>query len=120
MPTTLREKRQEYVHLLEISLKRLVAVLKNLDEVERISLFGSYASGRRDLMTDLDVLVVMRTDELFVDRLRRLYGLLALPVDLDILCYTPKEFSELKSGGWLKKALEGETLLYEKEPAGRR
>lgn len=70
-------------------------------------------------MTDLDVLVVMETAEPFVERLHRLYCLLALPVDADILCYTPDEFSALKAGGWLKYALEGEVVLYAKEPVGR-
>ncbi|MGB4781305.1 nucleotidyltransferase domain-containing protein [Candidatus Methylomirabilis sp.] len=49
---------------------------------------GSYARGRADLFTDLDLLVVMETNLSFIDRLRMLYPLLALPVDLDLLCYT--------------------------------
>jgi len=51
-----------------------------------VSLFGSYARGRRDLFTDLDLFVVWDTDRPLLDRQRYLYSLLSLPVDLDIVC----------------------------------
>jgi len=38
---------------------RLKRELASIPEVERVILFGSYVRGRRDLLTDLDVLVVM-------------------------------------------------------------
>jgi len=88
-----------------------------VDQVERVGLFGSYARGRADLFTDLDVLVVMRTEEPFVERVKMLYGLLALPVDLDLVCYTPQEFEDLKDRPFLKRILEEEVVLYEKKPA---
>ena len=53
--------------------------LSGLEEVERVSLFGSYARGRADLFTDLDILVIMHTDKGFIDRLSMLYSLLAVP-----------------------------------------
>ena len=82
---SLAARRAEYAARLRESLDRIVASLAALDEVERVSVFGSYARGRVDLGTDLDVLVVMRTDRGFVDRLRALYSRLAVPVDLDLL-----------------------------------
>src|SRR5205814_5321378 len=85
---SLAARRAEYAARLRESLERIVASLAALDEVERVSVFGSYARGRVDLGTDLDVLVVMRTDRGFVDRLGALYSRLAVPVDLDLLCYT--------------------------------
>ena len=109
--------RATYVRLLQESLERAVGILSGLDRVERVSLFGSYARGRGDLFTDLDILIVMKTDQAFVDRLRTLYSLLALPVDADLLCYTPQEFEELKEQPFLKRILQDEVVLYEKKPA---
>src|SRR5574337_484998 len=65
--------RATYAALLESSLKRVVTVLSGLEGVKRISLVGSYARGRADLFTDLDILVAMDTDLSFIDRLRMLY-----------------------------------------------
>src|SRR5438046_8601179 len=110
------ERRREYADLLEQSLTRLVDLLKERDDVLRISLFGSYARGRRDLFTDLDVLVIMQTAEPFVERQCRLYGLLGLPVDLDLLCYTPEEFDAMKFQPFLRHALMDEKVLYERSP----
>src|SRR5438094_276530 len=98
-------RRREYAGLLEQSLTRLVDVLKQGDDVLRISVFGSYARGRRDLSTDLDVLVIMQTATPFLQRQADLYSALALPVDLDLLCYTPDEFEALKDRPFLRHAL---------------
>ena len=103
--------------LLEQSLQEIVTKLSALEGVERISLFGSYARGRADLFTDLDILVVMDTDKAFLERLRILYRLLAVPVDLDLFCYTPQEFRSLKERPFFKRILQGEVVLYEKKPA---
>lgn len=87
--------------------------------MERIILLGSYAQGRRDLLTDLDVLVVMRTNPPFLERQRFLYQRLALPVDADILCYTPEEFEALKDGPFWTNAFKQAVVLYEKKSAWR-
>lgn len=84
------QKRATYARQLKESVARLVATLAGLTEVERLSLVGSYARGRADLCTDPDVLVVMRTARSYPERLRLLYGILALPVHQDLFCYTPE------------------------------
>jgi predicted nucleotidyltransferase len=111
------EARTEYIHLLEKSLHQIVKKLSELEGVERISLFGSYARGRADLFTDLDILVVMNTEKGFVERLRMLYELLAAPVDMDLLCYTPEEFQALKERPFFRQILREEVVLYEKKSA---
>jgi predicted nucleotidyltransferase len=111
------DARTEYVRLLEKSLHQVVKKLSELEEVERVSLFGSYARGWADLFTDLDILVVMTTEKGFVERLRMLYGLLAVPVDMDILCYTPEEFQALKERPFFQQVLREEVVLYEKKSA---
>jgi predicted nucleotidyltransferase len=114
---TLVEARIEYVRLLEKTLQQILAKLSAMPQVQRISLFGSYASGRADIFTDLDLLVVMETDQPFAERLRALYSLLAAPVDMDLVCYTPREFRELKDSPFLKQLRQEEVVLYEKKSA---
>ena len=114
---SLSQARANYSQLLEQSLQVLIERLRALESVARISVFGSYARGRRDLFTDLDVLVVMDTQMGFLERLRFLYSTLALPVDVDILCYTPEEFEAMKEHGPLKGIISEEQVLYEKKPS---
>lgn len=107
--------RAAYAALLERSLRQIVTTLSSLAEVEKVSLFGSYARGRADLLTDLDILVVMKTEKGFLERLGLLYSLLAVPVDLDLVCYTPQEYQALKDRPFLKRILQEEVVLYEKK-----
>jgi predicted nucleotidyltransferase len=114
--TALAFKRQEYCELLRSSAGAIASRLVPLD-IEKVSLFGSYARGRADLFTDLDVLVIMDTDKPFVERAGEIYSLLCLPVDADILCYTPEEFRRMCDTPFMKKILEDEVVLYEKKTA---
>jgi predicted nucleotidyltransferase len=108
------EKRALYAAQMKAAVKRIVEILSAMPDVQRVSLFGSYARGRTDLFTDLDVLVIMKTDKSFIDRLRMLYTTLAVPVDMDLLCYTPEEFESIKERPFLKRALADEIVLYAK------
>lgn len=110
------KEREGYKLQLEESRARLVHRLSSLPEIVRISIVGSYARGRADLFTDLDVIVVMDTDTPFLERQRKVYELALASVDLDILCYTPSEFEHMKSKPFLKRALQDEIVLYEKRP----
>ncbi len=96
----------------------MVGDLSKMPEVEQVILFGSYAQGRQDLLTDLDVMVVMRSEEDFVTRTARLYQQLRPEVDLDLLVYTPAEFERLRGGGIVGHAVTTGRVLYAKQPAG--
>jgi predicted nucleotidyltransferase len=111
---SIHEKRALYAEQMKASVTRIVEVLSAMPDVQKVSLFGSYARGRTDLFTDLDVLVIMKTDKSFIDRLRMLYSTLAVPVDMDLLCYTPEEFESIKERPFLKRALIDEIVLYAK------
>lgn len=113
----LSAQRAAYAGKLEEAVRTVAASLSQLHGVERVSLFGSYARGQRDLGTDLDVFVVWDTDKAFVDRLRFLYSLVNVPVDLDMVCYTPAEFRELRDERFLRHIVEEEVVLYEKKSA---
>ena len=115
MGTVLKNKRVEYSLRLENALERIVNHLSKMPEVERVILFGSYAAGRRDLFTDLDLIVVMESECDFLQRTTELYGLLESDVDLDLLVYTPQEFGKMRELGFLSHALETGEVIYEKK-----
>jgi predicted nucleotidyltransferase len=117
--------REKYVKLIKKSLDNLVLELSNPEgvfsgKVERISMFGSYPRRKPDLFSDLDILVVMRTEKPFLERLKEVYSSLSLPVDADILCYTPEEFEVMKKRPFFQEALKKEIVLYEKGNNRRR
>jgi predicted nucleotidyltransferase len=107
-------ERERYVAALDQALDELLRRLRTRPEVHRVILFGSYAAGRRDLFTDLDLLVVMDSAEPFVTRTAALYRDLAPRVDVDLLVYTPDEFERLRHGGFVRRAIETGTVLHER------
>jgi predicted nucleotidyltransferase len=115
----LAQRRAEYAEALDRALSKIVAHLANMPEVEQVILFGSYAAGRRDLFTDLDLLVVMSSEQDFVRRTAELYQQVAAGVDLDLLVYTPEEFERLRRRRFVRQALETGRVLHEKKRAGR-
>ena len=115
----LAARREEYATKLEEAVKRIREKLSRRPEVELVVLFGSYARGACDLLTDLDVLVVMRSEKPFVERVAQLYRELDVGVDMDLVCYTPEEFERMKERPFVKRALAEGVVLYEKKPSGR-
>lgn len=69
-------------------------------EPERIYLFGSWATGEADELSDIDLVVIKQTPAPFFDRLREVSRLLPLESGaVDILVYTPEEFARMKADG---------------------
>ena len=111
----LEQQRTRYCELMDRALKRVTVFLAGKPEVERIVLFGSYVAGKRDLFTDLDLLVVMSSELDFVSRTADLYRQIRVGVDFDLLVYTPEEFEEQREKGFIRKVLETGQVLYEKK-----
>jgi|YNPNPStandDraft_1061719.scaffolds.fasta_scaffold25056_2 predicted nucleotidyltransferase len=104
--------------------KQLVSALVE-PEVERILLFGSRARGDAGPHSDLDLLIVRRTEERFLARIGAAYQCLAdaavhLGVDVDVLVYTPEEYQRMLDEGnpLVTRAHREGKVLYEK-PVGR-
>lgn len=75
-------------------LRRLPAVLR-AHGVEAAYLFGSYAQGKPDDDSDVDLILVARSTRPFVDRFRDYQDIwLGAPAAVDLLVYTPEEFAE--------------------------
>ncbi len=76
---------------LRTAVDRIVAAL----DPEQIVLFGSYAYGEPSPDSDVDLLVVMETDDRTPDRIRRVSRLLSpRPFPVDVVVRTPREISQ--------------------------
>jgi predicted nucleotidyltransferase len=113
---TLSEDRERYAAALERDLEGLVRQLSALPEVQKVILFGSYAAGRRDLFTDLDLLVVMDSSLDFVSRGTDLARRLRAGVALDLLVYTPQEMEQMRERPFMRHVLKTGKVLYERKP----
>jgi predicted nucleotidyltransferase len=58
-------------------------------------IFGSYSTEAFGPDSDIDLIIVVRTDKAFVDRASEYYDLLDIIPSMDILVYTPEEFHDL-------------------------
>jgi len=84
--------RQRY----ERELERVVACLRASYEPERIVLFGSCARGDFTKDSDIDLLILKKTDQRHLDRMREVYRLVYSPeqyLALDALVLTPEEWA---------------------------
>jgi predicted nucleotidyltransferase len=107
---------------LKISVGRSLrpAIQKIVDELnpEKIILFGSYAYGKPTPHSDVDLLIILKTNASLKERswmVSRL--LLPRPFPVDILVKTPKEIEKaFKSGDFfLREILERGKVLYEQD-----
>ena len=110
----LLKMRTAYQEDLSTALVRIIGILSRLPQVQQVMLLGAYAAGRRDLFTDLDILVVMETDDDFMIRSEKLRQKLQSGVDLDLLVYTPIEFDQMSRKGFLNQALHNCQVVYHK------
>jgi HEPN domain-containing protein/predicted nucleotidyltransferase len=103
---------------LQAELERIVRVLIEQYDPERIILFGSFVHGNIHEWSDLDLCVVKRTDTPFYKRLEEV-GLLTLPrVGTEILVYTPEEIAVAREQGnyfIVGEILGKGKLLYKRE-----
>lgn len=74
-------------------LRDIVTALQKY-QPQKIILFGSAASGKWQLGSDLDIFIVKKTEKSHTERSREVGGLLFDKIDLpiDVVVYTPEEF----------------------------
>ena len=79
---------------------------------ERIILFGSHARG--EPAADIDVVIIQVTAERFLDRLKHVYERWRLPVAVDILVYTPAEWTQMvqEERGFILRVLREGREIY--------
>ena len=80
---------------LQRELERYLSLLVGRPEVDRIIVFGSMAAGPMHSWSDIDLVIVQRTELPFLQRIHEVRRLLRPRVGTDILIYTPDEFERL-------------------------
>ncbi|KPL03709.1 MAG: hypothetical protein AMJ73_05565 [candidate division Zixibacteria bacterium SM1_73] len=106
----LKEKRKE---ILEAELKRIKNQFPALD-VQKVILFGSLATGKVGKSSDLDLIIIKRSDKKFLDRMDEFYEKLNPKVSLDIMVYTPEEFERMRqTNPFIKRVIREGKILYE-------
>jgi predicted nucleotidyltransferase len=86
---------------------------------QRIVLFGSYAYGTPTRDSDVDLLVVMRTQLRPVEQATAIRGAVDVPFPMDLLVRTPKQLEQRLHLGdsFVKDILSRGTVLYEADRA---
>jgi predicted nucleotidyltransferase len=97
---------------------RITRILKLLEKYspEKVILFGSHAEASCDSYSDIDLLIVKETEELFLDRIKEVVKIIKPKFPIDILVYTPDEFQRMLSEGnpFLEHVLQQGKVIYEK------
>ncbi len=95
-------------------LDRIVHLLMDYDP-ERIILFGSRARGDADEYSDYDLIVIKRTEQPFLERLRDMVPyLVAFERTAEILVYTPEEFEQMPEVGFGWMVRQEGIVVYER------
>jgi predicted nucleotidyltransferase len=102
-------------------LENLAHSLRTIFEKHRVLkavVFGSFARGEPSRRSDLDILVVQRTDKRFLDRYDGIFGAITDAVrgrSVDLLIYTPEELERMSDGPFISRALKEGVVIYESE-----
>src|SRR5262249_11572268 len=84
----------------------------------KVVLFGSYAAGTPDLNSDVDLLVVMDSDESMAKRIMRVAAVAEVRfLPMDVLVYTPTEVEERLAKGdpFIAEVLAKGRVLYQRD-----
>jgi uncharacterized protein len=105
--------------MVEISpaLNKILKKLVREYAPEKVILFGSYAGGTSQPGSDLDLLIIKRTQDRFIDRWVAVRRILSDPertIPIETLVLTPDELSARMMGGdqFLMEILEKGQVLY--------
>jgi len=89
--------------------------------IEKAILFGSFATGRQTRRSDVDLILVKRTEKRFLDRydglLRDLYQAIR-GRDIEVLIYTPEELARISERKFIQRALREGKVIYEAAAGG--
>ena len=86
-------------------------------DLVRLGVFGSYARGDASVGSDLDVVAIIHTSDRRPEERTRGWDTTSLPVPVDLLVYTEKEWARVRTQGRFGVALKQEALwLYERGP----
>jgi len=102
--------------LLDAELKKIVEVLKQKYDPERIVLFGSLLDGNIHEYSDIDLLIIKKTSKRPIDRIIEVAQIINPSLGVDLFVYTPEEFDTLvnEKYSFFINILKNSKILYEK------
>ena len=88
------------VNLLQTKVDKIVSLLVDKYQPEKMILFGSAATGITYRDSDIDLVVIKKTERRFYDRIGDVLHILwsgaeTPKIGVDVLVYTPEEFQEM-------------------------
>jgi len=107
---------QERQKSLQEELDRIVGVIKIGYAPEKIVLFGSLAADQVHEWSDIDLLIIKRTDKRPIERTMELVGLIKPRIGIDLFIYTPEEYELLvkERYSFILNILKTGKTMYEK------
>lgn len=101
--------------IMDQKLRTIIRLLREYDP-ERVILFGSRARADFDSQSDVDLVIVKDTQKRFLDRIKEVLEIIKPNFEIDLLVYTPEEFSEMLSQGnaLLTHVVREGQVIYEK------
>ena len=98
--------------------KGLSRLAQNNSAITKIIIFGSFARGSEGKRSDIDIIVVMKTDKPFLKRYDDVQSDIwecVKPYPLELLIYTPEEFKNMVAlnNAFIRKALSEGKVVYE-------
>lgn len=86
-------------------------ILSGYGPIEKIIVFGSQARADADEYSDLDLIIIKKTNKRFIQRLLEVP---LLPIHADVFVYTPEEFEQMKENEnpFIISALKSAKVVY--------
>lgn len=97
-------------------LDRIRRVLARDPAVLQLRVFGSYATEEIHAWSDLDLVVVMETEALFVERATRLAQLIKPTIAVQFLVYTPEELAACRARRFVRDEIMGKGMTMPLHP----
>lgn len=80
---------------------------------EKIILFGSFANGKPNQNSDVDLVIIKKTALPFLERQKQVHLLLRTATAVDVFVLTPREFEKAKIDNlFIKEATETGKIVY--------
>ncbi|MGQ9623573.1 MAG: nucleotidyltransferase domain-containing protein [Candidatus Caldatribacteriaceae bacterium] len=106
--------------LLEEELSRMVAILVEKYQPEKIVLFGSLAEGHVHEWSDIDLLIIKETNKRPTERVLEVVQLVQPRVGIDLFVYNPSEIETMleEKVSFVYDIMKTGKVLYEKGNPG--
>ena len=108
MKTKINRKRKK---ILENELKRITGIVKKEYRPEKVILFGSFSKDEVTETSDIDLLILKKGGERYLDRVDEFLNLVQPKVAMDVFILQPKEIRQ--KNPYLAEIFEEGKVIYE-------